>query len=68
MFDEDRYFDVFVEYAKADADEVLVRITVANRSAGGCVSASAAHVVVPQRVVEGEGSAEAGAEGGRRKR
>ena len=33
VFDEDRYFDVFVEYAKADADEILVRITVANRGA-----------------------------------
>jgi len=25
--DEDRYFDVFVEYAKADPDDVLVQIT-----------------------------------------
>jgi hypothetical protein len=31
VFDEDRYFDVFVEYAKADAEDVLVRITVFNR-------------------------------------
>jgi hypothetical protein len=31
IFDEDKYFDVFVEYAKADVDDVLVRITVANR-------------------------------------
>src|SRR5215207_2914557 len=30
-FDDGRYFDVFVEYAKADEDDVLVRITVANR-------------------------------------
>jgi len=30
-FDDDRYFDVFVEYAKADAEDVLVRITVHNR-------------------------------------
>jgi Mannosylglycerate hydrolase MGH1-like glycoside hydrolase domain len=30
-FDEDRYFDVFVEYAKADPEDVLVRITVHNR-------------------------------------
>ena len=28
VFDEDRYFDVFVEYAKADADDILIRITV----------------------------------------
>ncbi|MFD8566976.1 glucosidase [Streptomyces sp. NPDC059639] len=31
IFDEDRYFDVTVEYAKADHDDVLMRITVANR-------------------------------------
>ncbi len=31
VFNEDRYFDVFVEYAKADIDDVLIRITVANR-------------------------------------
>jgi hypothetical protein len=31
VFDDNRYFDVFAEYAKADADDILVRITVANR-------------------------------------
>jgi hypothetical protein len=31
IFDEDRYFDVFVEYAKATPEDVLIRITVANR-------------------------------------
>ncbi|NGX45609.1 MAG: hypothetical protein K940chlam2_00765 [Chlamydiae bacterium] len=31
IFDEDRYFDLFVEYAKESAEEILVRITVANR-------------------------------------
>lgn len=31
IFDNDRYFDVFVEYAKADPEDILVRITVANR-------------------------------------
>ncbi|BDG01942.1 MGH1-like glycoside hydrolase domain-containing protein [Anaeromyxobacter oryzae] len=31
VFAEDRYFDVFVEYAKAAPEDVLVRITVANR-------------------------------------
>ena len=30
-FDEDRYFDVFVEYAKAGPEDLLVRITVHNR-------------------------------------
>ena len=32
VFDEGRYFDVFVEYAKADVDDIFIRITVANRS------------------------------------
>src|ERR671923_1925905 len=31
VFDQDRYFDVFVEYAKGDVEDILVRITVANR-------------------------------------
>jgi len=31
VFNDDRYFDVFVEYAKAGAEDILVRITVANR-------------------------------------
>ncbi len=31
VFDEDRYFDVFAEYAKADCDDILIRLTVANR-------------------------------------
>ena len=31
VFDEDRYFDVFVEYAKAGPEDILVRITVSNR-------------------------------------
>ena len=29
VFDDDRYFDVFVEYAQADVDDVLMRVTVA---------------------------------------
>ena len=32
IFDQDRYFDIFVEYAKNDVDDVLVRVTVVNRS------------------------------------
>jgi hypothetical protein len=30
-FDDDRYFDVSVEYAKADVDDLMVRVTVTNR-------------------------------------
>jgi len=31
VFDQDRYFDVFVEYAKAAPEDILVQITVCNR-------------------------------------
>jgi hypothetical protein len=31
IFDADRYFDVFVEYAKADTEDLLIRITICNR-------------------------------------
>jgi hypothetical protein len=31
VFDHDRYFDIFVEYAKADVEDIFVRITVENR-------------------------------------
>jgi len=31
VFDDDRYFDVFVEYAKGDPEDILIRITVHNR-------------------------------------
>jgi hypothetical protein len=33
IFDDDKYFDCTIEYAKADADDVLIKITVANRGA-----------------------------------
>jgi hypothetical protein len=32
IFDENKYFDVFVEYAKAETEDILIKITVANRS------------------------------------
>ena len=31
VFDQDRYFDIFTEYAKADPNDILIRITVTNR-------------------------------------
>lgn len=33
VFNDNRYFDVFVEYAKADTDDLLMLITVHNRGA-----------------------------------
>src|SRR6202000_99354 len=31
VFNEDRYFDVFVEYAKVDVEDILIKIMVSNR-------------------------------------
>jgi Mannosylglycerate hydrolase MGH1-like glycoside hydrolase domain len=31
IFDDDRYFDVFVEYAKEGPDDILIRVSVHNR-------------------------------------
>ncbi|MGI4862881.1 MAG: MGH1-like glycoside hydrolase domain-containing protein [Janthinobacterium lividum] len=31
VFADNRYFDVFIEYAKADAEDVLIQLTVVNR-------------------------------------
>jgi len=31
VFDDDRYFDVFIEYAKADPEDMLIRISAYNR-------------------------------------
>ena len=32
IFDEDKYFDIFIEYAKADVDDICIKITAINRS------------------------------------
>ncbi len=41
IFDDDRYFDVFVEYAKAAPEDILMRVTVHNRGP----EAAALHVI-----------------------
>src|SRR5258707_8219268 len=41
LFNDDRYFDVFVEYAKAAPDDILLRITIENRGP----EAAALHVL-----------------------
>jgi hypothetical protein len=43
LFDGSKYFDVDVEYAKADVDDVVIRVTVHNRG-----PAAASIVVLPQ--------------------
>ena len=43
IFDESRYFDVFVEYAKAAPEDILIRIKCGNRGpeAGDAASVAA---------------------------
>ncbi len=43
VFDDGRYFDVFVEYAKNTPNDILIRLTIANRA-----SAAATIHVLPQ--------------------
>jgi hypothetical protein len=31
VFDQDRYFDIFVEYAKAAPEDILIEISILNR-------------------------------------
>ena len=42
IFDEDRYFDVFVEYAKESPEDILIKISICNRG-----PADASIVVLP---------------------
>jgi len=44
IFAEDRYFDVFIEYSKADAEDILMRITVHNRGPETATLAVLPHV------------------------
>ena len=53
VFDDDRYVDVDVEYAKAAPDDVLVRITLVEPQRGAGDGAPAADAVVPQHLVDG---------------
>ena len=59
VFDEDRYFDVFVEYAKAGPEDVLVRITVHNRGPEMARLRVLADAVVPKHLVVGRGDSKA---------
>ena len=59
VFDEDRYFDVFVEYAKEGPEDVLVQGHRPQPRAGGGPAARAADAVVPEHVVVGRRRSEA---------
>ena len=51
VFNDDRYFDVFVEYAKESPEDILIRITVANRGPEAADAARASHALVSQQLV-----------------
>ena len=51
IFAESRYFDVFIEYAKAGPEDILVEITVENRGPEAATHRPAAHRLVPQHLV-----------------
>ena len=53
VFDDNRYFDVIVEYAKASPNDVLIRIEVAQPRARDGPPARAADAVVSQHLVVG---------------
>ena len=53
IFDEDRYWDITVDYAKADTDDIVARVDDPQRGTRRGDTARAADVVVPQHVVMG---------------
>ena len=48
IFNEDRYFDVFIEYAKAGPEDILVKISAVNRGPEAAELHLLAHTLVPE--------------------
>ena len=59
VFDDDRYFDVFVEYAKADPEDLLIRISVHNRGPEAAQMHLLPDALVPQYLGVGRGRVQA---------
>ena len=68
IFDEDRYFDVVVEYAKGAHDDILMLVTAHNRGPDAAIAAPAPDALVSQHVVVGRRGREARRDGRRRRR
>ena len=51
VFDEDRYFDVFVEYAKESPQDILIQVTIHNRGPDPAETPRPADALVSQPVV-----------------
>ena len=50
VFDSDRYFDVFVEYAKNSPEDILIQISVCNRGPEPGHAPCSADALVSQHV------------------
>jgi PAS domain S-box-containing protein len=50
IFNEDRYFDIYVEYATAAAEDILIKITACTRGPEALPS-TCCHALVPQHLV-----------------
>jgi hypothetical protein len=66
VFEADRYFDVQVEYAKADAEDILIRYTVTNRGPDRACLDVLPTIWFPQYLELVQREPEAGAEAPRR--
>ena len=64
IFNESRYFDVFVEYAKATPDDILIEISVVNRGPDAAAVRLLPTDLVPQRLDLDRRAVEAGASSG----
>ena len=53
IFNDDKYFDVFVEYAKNDTEDILIKISVYNRGKEKAFAECIANGMVSQYVVMG---------------
>ena len=51
IFDDDRYFDVFVEYAKATPEDILMLVTVHNRGPEAAKISLLPQLLFPQHLV-----------------
>ncbi len=50
VFDQSRYFDVFVEYAKRDFEDIFIRLTVVNRGPDPASLTLLTNALVPQHM------------------
>ncbi len=61
VFNDSRYFDVEVRYAKASPDEIHIRVIATNRGPEAATIHLIPHAVVSQRLVVGRSGRQAGA-------